>query len=70
MDKTIYNRKTYLDVLKILACVAVIMMHSTVFSTNSFMDWCIARAFNIIGNFAVPIFVMVSGALLLNPEKK
>lgn len=70
MDKTIYNRKTYLDVLKILACVAVIMMHSTVISTNSFMDWCIARVFNIIGNFAVPIFVMVSGALLLNPGKK
>ena len=63
------NRKSYLDFLKILACLAVIIMHLCLNLDTSFLNWSINKSFNILGNFAVPIFVMVSGALLLNPQK-
>ena len=63
------HRKSYLDFLKILACISVIIMHLCINLNTSFFNWSVNKAFNIIGNFAVPIFVMVSGALLLNPKK-
>lgn len=64
------SRKNYLDILKILACFAVIIMHLCVNKEGSMLNWAIFKIFNTIGNFAVPVFVMVSGALLLNKEKK
>lgn len=63
------KRKSYLDFLKILACISVIIMHLCINLDTSFFNWSVNKAFNIIGNFAVPIFVMVSGALLLDPKK-
>lgn len=64
------KRKTYLDVLKILACIAVIVMHLCVTKNGSLLNWSIFKIFNTVGNFAVPIFVMVSGSLLLDKNKK
>lgn len=64
------RRKQYLDVIKIFACFAVIMMHLCVNKSGSLLNWSIFKCFNTIGNFAVPVFVMVSGALLLNKNKK
>lgn len=64
------KRKTYLDILKILACIAVIVMHLCVTKNGNLLNWSIFKIFNTVGNFAVPIFVMVSGALLLDKNKK
>ena len=65
------KRVAYLDLLRILAIFAVIFQHfcpgyynADDFNKNavnimvSLTDWC------------VPVFVMISGALLLNPQKE
>lgn len=70
MESVENKRKTYLDILKILSCFAVIVMHLSTNLNTKFINWSINKSFNIIGNFAVPIFVMTSGSLLLNPAKK
>lgn len=64
------KRKSYLDILKILACIAVIVMHLCVTKNGNLLNWSIFKIFNTVGDFAVPIFVMVSGALLLDKNKK
>ncbi len=64
------SRKVYLDLLKIISSFAVIAMHLCCVKEGSKINWAIFKIFNTLGNFAVPIFVMVSGALLLNKNKK
>ena len=68
------KRVLYLDMLKIISCIAVVIIHMTADGFN-FMNintasWSIVTAFNVMVRFAVPIFVMVSGALFLNPDRK
>ena len=69
-DKQI--RQTELDVLKIIAFISVVCLHiaATVWnkvSVNS-LDWQIINFFR--GTWGVPVFIMISGNLLLNPYKK
>lgn len=66
------NRMVYLDVLRILAAFSVVMLHSAaqfwyaldVRST----EWLIANSYDAVFRFGVPVFVMISGALFLNPQ--
>lgn len=68
------NRILYFDYLRIIAIVAVVILHvagqkwySTDFRSY---QW---QVFNIIDSavrWSVPIFVMISGALFLNPKRK
>lgn len=68
------TRSIYLDMLKIISCIAVITIHvSAVGFKNTNINsiaWNISNVFNNISRFAVPVFVMVSGALFLNENKK
>lgn len=67
------NRIWYLECLRVLAMLSVIAFHvgktaltdfdSTLFSYAGFL------AVRNVVHYAVPIFFMISGALLLNPEK-
>ena len=68
-QKITKNRIYYLDILRVIACLCVILIHSSsqyvVKEVGSLNFW----TGNIIDGFsrvAVPIFVMISGALLLN----
>lgn len=69
------GKNNYFEALKVFACVAVIAIHATgslvvdknlSFTTN----WWGAIVYNSIGRWAVPIFIMISGALLLEKERK
>lgn len=68
------GRLVHYDFLRILACFSVIMLHS---ASQFWYDlpvsgrqWIIANSYDSIFRFGVPIFVMISGALFLNPARK
>ena len=68
------TRLLHFDILRIIAAFSVVMLHSAaqfwydlpVSDTN----WIITNSYNALFRFGVPIFVMISGALFLNPEKE
>lgn len=67
------ERIIYFDFLRALAIVAVIMLHSAAYLTYQKGQipsswWYTAVAFVAINKWAVPVFFMISGALLLNRE--
>lgn len=68
------KRIVYLDILKIVAIFAVVMIHITGaqfgnYSTDS-LEWAGINFIDSASRWAVPIFVMVSGALFLDPNRK
>lgn len=73
-SKTGNNRMVQLDLLRILACFSVVMLHCAaqfwytlpVTETN----WKIANSYDAVFRFGVPVFVMISGALFLPATKE
>lgn len=67
-------RNIQLDILRILSAFAVVLLHVTSEYTNSLkvgsVDFNIAVLLNSLTRFAVPMFVMISGELFLNPDKE
>ena len=67
------RRVPYFDFLRIIATVAVIMIHVSCYAwlhgEIGGSAWGKASIWNGVSRWAVPIFVMISGALFLNPEK-
>ncbi|MCI8965462.1 MAG: acyltransferase family protein [Clostridia bacterium] len=72
IDKNL--RKYYLDILKIISCIAVIVLHTCSRDMKLVSPisnrYQVLNFFDSLTRFAVPIFVMVSGALFLNKNKK
>lgn len=68
------ERLIYLDVLRVIAIFSVIIFHVIENTLNTFfMDGNSAVVYNIIAQityYAVPLFIMISGTLFLNPEKE
>src|SRR4051794_9413182 len=64
---------SYLDGLRVAGMVAVVLLHVSLglihYRTLSPVDfrWCLA--INALTWWAVPVFVMISGALLLDPAR-
>ena len=61
------QRIKYLDDLRVIGIFAIILVHVAslwVTSTIVGVDW--QKLASTIGNIGVPIFLMISGALLLN----
>ena len=62
------------DLLRILAAFSVVVLHSTALRWYNLplesSDWFFTNAINVLSRFGVPIFVMLSGALFLAPEKE
>lgn len=61
------------DVLKLIACVGVIVIHVcgqgvTLFEIGSF-DWLVCTFWDSLARFAVPVFFMCTGAMMLSPER-
>ncbi|NRY60836.1 acyltransferase [Clostridium beijerinckii] len=71
MDK---KRKIYYDVIRVLACIFVIGIHSTdpalTQSTKYSLQWFSLIIFQIIVRTAVPLFIMLSGALIINGKEE
>lgn len=67
------NRVIYLDYLRLIAMIAVVFIHTGVqklFSVQvGIFDWHMFNLYTSGVRFAVPIFVMISGALMLNPQR-
>lgn len=60
-----------MDLLKIIACFAVIMIHTT--AENWYTDeisayWIVNNSYNALSKWSVPAFIMVSGALFLSRD--
>jgi surface polysaccharide O-acyltransferase-like enzyme len=63
-------RKHWIDYLRVIAIIAVITIHSTTpfyarFTEIRLFDWWLANLLNSASRFAIPLFVMISGSLLL-----
>lgn len=67
------QRVIYLDLLRVIATFAVILLHvsaSEFLSPPFSSDRYIALVFDSLVRWSVPVFVMISGALYLNPNKE
>ncbi len=65
------KRILYLDQLRSLAIICVIIGHvCTFFGEGSYVNWMFSTAVISIVRVGVPLFLMVSGALLLNRKLK
>lgn len=65
------KRIFYFDVLRVIACLAVIMSHSSgAYVANDFngLNFWLGNIFDSMSRIGVPIFVMISGALFLDEE--
>ena len=64
----------WLDNTRVLAIFAVIILHTTsgILSQSAMGsgDWWIGNIYDSLVRWCVPVFVMISGALLLDPQKK
>ena len=66
------KKKYYLEVIRILAILMVMYNHSAAFmsfSNQSGVEYAISFLFSMVCKGAVPLFFMVSGALLLEKMK-
>lgn len=68
------DRIIFLDVLRILATIAVICIHVVAQNLNNInitaFEWNVFNIFDSISRWAVPVFVMISGTLFLDNNKK
>ena len=67
-------RVFYFDFLRALAIIAVVFIHFSADVAGQYRkiatpDWLSAAFYNGLTRGCVPLFVMLSGALLLNPDK-
>ena len=75
MEKTIKTKNKriiYFDILNIIACLSVLFLHMNgiVHQYENIRAWKTALIFEVICYWAVPIFIMLSGATLLNYREK
>lgn len=69
------NRYEWMDQLRALAVLAVVMIHVSanvvtapeIFGT---VNWWIGNVFDAASRWCIPVFVMITGALVLAPERK
>ncbi len=66
-----------MDLVRTVAIVLVVLVHVTSFPFSvqglmtpaAMFDWWTTDAYGAVANLSVPLFIMLSGVLLLNPEK-
>ncbi len=67
------NRWMHLDLLKLLGILAVIVVHQSAPFINHLPPdsegWRLATMWNAVARFCVPVFIMASGAMLLDPAR-
>lgn len=64
-----------MDALRVVSALSVVLIHAVNPVTFSYAliptsAWWLSNVLNVIGRASVPLFVMLSGALLLNPSRK
>ena len=69
MEKTKQSKIFYLDLLRAMACAIVVMFHSTgEYGDVYSVDFWASNIFEAFARIGVPLFVMISGALMLNED--
>lgn len=68
------KRKLYIDVIRIVAIFAVVLLHVAadnfyVFKYTSF-EWQVLNVYDSLVRFCVPLFFMISGVLFLRDDKE
>ncbi len=67
------KREYYLDIARVLSMVSVIMIHVGAISWYdgpfSIYPWGVMNLFDILSRYCVPVFLMISGYLFLDPER-
>lgn len=68
------NRNVSYDLLRILAAFSVVMLHSAAQFWYELpvtgTEWKIVNAYDACSRFGVPVFVMLSGAIFLDPARE
>lgn len=60
----------YLNILRWMATIAVVLIHVITAESDIYESYRLLYVIRNLLNWCVPIFVMISGVLFLNPEKK
>ena len=58
-------RNINLDLLKVLACVGVVLLHTTMGGFKEAGSWNLLTYLYYLGTYSIPLFFMVNGYLLL-----
>ena len=66
MKKT---RNINLDLLKIMACVGVVLLHTTISGFKDTESWNYLTFLYYLGTYSIPLFFMVNGYLLLGKNE-
>jgi len=68
------KRFYYLDLLRVFACFAVIVIHVSALNMDLLQiggsAWQAKNIYDGLARFSVPVFVMISGMFMLEPSKK
>lgn len=63
------ERNYSIDVARVISCFLVIMTHVSAYWSYKFQsEWEVVNFYNSLSRCAVPVFVMISGALLIKKE--
>ena len=67
------RRETNYDYLRSISCITIILLHVSssywcVIDRNS-SEFVVMTVYNAITRFAVPVFMMLSGAFMIDPDK-
>lgn len=74
MPEQAKGREAAIDYMKLLSCVGVIVIHCSGYGLPYYApftpSWTICAFWDGIARFAVPVFFMCTGALMLTPERE
>ncbi|MGP0419329.1 acyltransferase [Streptococcus pneumoniae] len=63
------NRNINLDLLKVLACVGVVLLHTTTGGFKETGSWNLLAYLYYLGTYSIPLFFMINGYLLLGKRE-
>lgn len=62
-------RNINLDLLKVLACVGVVLLHTTMGGFKETGSWNLLAYLYYLGTYSIPLFFMINGYLLLGKRE-
>ena len=71
--KTSGGRLVYLDLLRIMSVVMMVTLHISGVGMRADIgsfDWHVCNIYDGLTHICVPVFIMISGAFLLDPERE
>lgn len=69
-DNEIYLNTEYLNILRWISTIAVVFIHTITADSTIYNKSNILYIIRNLLNWCVPMFVMISGVLFLNPKKE